>query len=451
MNFHRFVSAEWHNNMQLLYPFVLWNFIPWLLCPFEEKICVVRSGSGKEEIRVVRWQINLAVLWFGQFLVLGGMTMITPFLPLYLKHLGIQDEHQVALWAGIIFAGNFVTSFLFQPLWGNLADRYGRKVMLLRSGFGMAAVITLMGFATQAWQLLLLRMLNGTISGYSPAAVALMSSNTPRDKMGFAMGTLQSGAVAGSILGPFLGGLLADWIGYRYIFYITGILLFAASLLAMLFVKEKFNAEEAARKPKVSTLEGFAKLRHIKQLPALYTVTFLIQFSMLSSMPLIPLFVEKLHGQDARLAFYSGLVSSVTGFSNMIASPLLGRLADKIGHERVLRLSLIGAAVAFVPQAFVYTVWQLLSARFFLGIFMGGLLPTVNALIRKHAPNGMESRAYSFNASSLSLGNMIGPVTGGAISSFMSIQQIFLIAAGLLFCNALWVQRSLVTKKPSVT
>ncbi|KIL39770.1 multidrug transporter [Gordoniibacillus kamchatkensis] len=399
---------------------------------------------------MARWKINLLVLWFGQFLVFAGMTMITPFLPLYIKTLGVTEEHAVAMWAGFIFAGNFVTSFLAQPIWGNLSDRYGRKVMLLRSGFGMAVVIALMGLATHPWQLLLLRLVNGTISGYSPAAVALMSSNTPRNKMGFAMGTLQSGSVAGSILGPFLGGLLADWIGYRYIFYVTGALLFSASVLSMLLVKEKFNPEEAARQPKVSTLEGLSQLRHIPQLPALYTVTFLIQFSMLSVMPLIPLFVEKLVGPSEQIAFFAGLVSSVTGFSNMLAAPLLGKLADRIGHERVLRIALIGSSVAFVPQIFVQSIWQLLAARFFLGIFMGGLLPAVNALIRKFTPNGMESRAYSFNSSSLALGNMLGPVIGGAVSGFMSIRALFAVSACLLALNALWVRRNLVARRRGV-
>ncbi|WP_159881366.1 MFS transporter [Paenibacillus puerhi] len=395
-----------------------------------------------------RWKINLAVLWAGQFLVMAGMTMIVPFLPLYLQDLGMHDQHEVAVWAGLIFAGNFVTSFLFQPLWGGLADRYGRKVMLLRSGFGMAIVMTLMGFAGTAWHLLLLRMLNGTISGFVPAAVALMSANTPRERMGFAMGTLQSGAVAGSILGPFIGGLMAAWVGFRPIFFITGGTLFAASLLVAWLVKETFDAKEAASKPKQSMLSSFNELRLTRQLPSLYAVTFLIQFSLLSVQPLLPLFVQKLHGQDAMIAFYAGLVGSVTGFSNMAAAPVLGRVADRIGPERILFVCLIGAAVASVPQAIAGNVWQLLAARFFLGIFLGGLLPTVNALIRKHTPSGMESRSYSFNSSALSLGNMLGPVVGGAVSGFITIQQIFLISGFLLLINAFWARKSLTPLRP---
>jgi MFS family permease len=384
------------------------------------------------------------VLWLGQFLVMGGMTMIMPFMPLYLQELGMKDPHEIATWAGIIFAGNFVTSFLFQPLWGGLADRYGRRVMLLRSGFGMAVVMTLMGFAGNAWQLLLLRMLNGTISGFIPAAVALVSTNTPKEKLGFAMGTLQSGAVAGTILGPFIGGLLAEWIGYRYIFYITGSLLFMASILTMLLVKERFNIQEAIAKPKVSILSGFGQLKHIPQLPSLYAVTFMIQFAFLSSMPLMPLFVGQLHGYGPGLALFAGLVGSITGFSNMISSPILGRLSDRIGPEWILGVCLVGASLMFIPQALVQNVWQLFAARFGLGIFMGGLLPTVNALIGKYAPMGMESRAYSFNTSALSLGNMTGPVVGGAISGLLTIQQIFIISSVLLMVNAFWTYKTLL-------
>lgn len=393
---------------------------------------------------MARWQINLIVLWLGQFLVMGGMTMIIPFLPLYIQEMGITDAHTVAMWSSVIFAGNFVTSFLFQPLWGGLADRYGRKVMLLRSGFGMAVVMTLMGLASSPLHLLLLRVLNGVISGFMPAAVALMSTNTPREKIGFAMGTLQSGGVAGSILGPFIGGLLAEWIGFRYIFYITGALLFCASLLALFLVKEKFDATAAQKKPKVSTLQSFNELKKTKELPSLYAVTFVIQFSMLSSMALIPLFVQELHGKGEMLAFYAGLVGSVTGFSNMIASPILGRLSDRIGSVKILAVCLVGAAVSFIPQALVSNIWQLLAARFMLGIFMGGMLPSVQMLIRTYTPNGMESRSYSFNTSALALGNMLGPVVGGTLSSWIGIRGLFTMAAVLLFANMLWVRKSLI-------
>ncbi|REK77495.1 MFS transporter [Paenibacillus paeoniae] len=395
-----------------------------------------------------QWKKNLIVLWFGQFLVMGGMTMIIPFLTLYLQfELGLSDPHEIGVWAGFIFAGNFVTAFIFQPIWGKLADRYGRKMMLLRSGFGMAIVMVMMGFATSPWHLLLLRMLNGTISGFNPASISLISATTPKERMGFAMGTIQSGAMAGTILGPLMGGLLADAVGYRPIFYITGALLFAASLLALFIVKESFDLAKAATRVQASVLDGLKRISRIPQLMSLYGVTFLIQFAMMSPMTLIPLFVQELHGSLENIAFLAGFVGSVTGISNMIASPLLGKLSDRIGAEKILAVSLIGAALAFIPQALADSVFMLLLARFGLGLFLGGLIPAVNSLIRVYTPDGMESRAYSFNSSTMSLGNMIGPITGGALSGYIGIQGLFVMSAVLMLLNGVWVWFSLLSKR----
>ncbi|WP_230190667.1 MFS transporter [Paenibacillus sp. CECT 9249] len=406
------------------------------------------SQHGKEvAVTLQRWKLNLIVLWFGQFLVMAGMTMIMPFLSLYLQEdLGLTDLHEIGVWSGIIFAGNFFTSFIFQPLWGKLADKYGRKIMLLRSGFGMSFVMVLMGFAQTPLHLLILRMLNGTISGFNPAAISLVSATTPKEKMGFAMGIMQSGAVSGTILGPFIGGALADAVGYRPIFYITGALLSLASLLALLTVKESFDREKAAHKPQISVMAGFAQLSKVKPLMALLAVTFLIQFAMQGPAPLIPIYVQQLHGSKENLALLAGFVSSITGMSNMVASPLLGRWSDKIGAHRILTFSLIGAAVTIIPQAFVGAVWQLLIVRFLLGVFMGGLLPTVNSLIRKYTPDGMESRAYSFNSSTLSLGNMVGPIVAGALSGWIGIQGIFIMSGVFLLLNVIWVRMTLYGK-----
>ncbi|CAI6026069.1 Staphyloferrin B transporter [Paenibacillus sp. JJ-100] len=394
------------------------------------------------------WKVNLIVLWFGQFLVNAGMTMITPFLSLYLaRDLGVVGEHEIGIWAGFIFAANFLTSFIFQPLWGKLSDKYGRKIMLLRSGFGMAVVIALMGLAQNPWQLLLLRLLNGTISGFNPAAVALISGTTPKDRMGFAMGISQSGQVAGTILGPLIGGLLADAVGFRPIFYITGGLIFAASMLAMFLVRETFDREKAAKLPEQSVLSGLKELSKSPQLPALFAVTFLLQFAMISPMSLLPLYVQKLHGTEVNVAFWAGMVGAVTGLSNMAMSPVLGKLSDRIGPHKVLTFSLIGTGLMLIPQAFVQSVWQLILVRFVMGVFMGGLLPSVNALIRGYTPDNMISRAFSFNTSTLALGNMLGAVIGGFMAGFIGIEGLFIVSGSLLLINMVWVRFKLY-KKP---
>lgn len=395
---------------------------------------------------MARWKINLMVLWFGQFMVLSGMTMVIPFLPLYMQELGVTDEKSISVWAGLVFASNFATAFFFQPLWGKIADRYGRKMMLLRSGIGMAICITLMGFSTSVWHLLLLRMLNGTVSGFVPAATALVSTNTPRERIGFAMGVLQSGAVGGTILGPVVGGLLAGWIGFRNIFYVTGGLVLLAALLAGLVVKERFDRKKAASQPKASIYQGFLQIKSIPQLPALFAVTVMIQFAVLGTMPQMPLYIQQMHGNIDLLAFYAGLVGAVTGFSNMMFSPILGRLGDRVGSERVLAFCMIGAAIAFIPHVFVHNIWQLLLARFFLGIFIGGMLPSVNALLRTYTPDGMESRAYSFNTSALALGNFSGPIIFGLLIGWIGMSPVFLFSSVLLLINFFWVKRTLMQR-----
>jgi MFS family permease len=394
----------------------------------------------------MNWKANLIVLWFGQFMVMAGMTMIIPFMPYYIQEMGVTGTKAITTWAGLIFAGNFVTALLFQPLWGNLADRYGRKMMILRSGFGMAIIMLLMGFAQSPLQILVLRLINGTISGYNPAATSLVAANTPKEKLGFAMGVLQSGTVAGTILGPLIGGSLSVVVGYRPIFYITSSLLALGALLAMQFVKEHFDRDKAKAQPKQSVLQNWQTLWPRKNLQSLFTVTFLIQFALFSTMPLMPVFVQKLHGHTANVAFFSGLVAASTGLTNMIASPLLGRLSDRIGPARVLRLSLLGVALTFIPHIFVHHVWQLVGLRLALGVFIGGLIPSVNALLRTNAPTGMESVTYSFNTSFLSLGNVIGPILGGVLAGFITIPGVFAIAAVLFTLNFLWVGRSLIRK-----
>lgn len=391
-----------------------------------------------------RWKINLIVLWFGQFLVNAGMTMITPFLSLYLaRDLNVVDEHAIGLWAGFIFAANFLTSFIFQPLWGKLADHYGRKIMLLRSGFGMAIVIGCMGLVTHPWQLLALRLLNGTISGFNPASISLISSTTPKERMGFSMGIMQSGQMAGTILGPLLGGFMADLVGFRPIFYITGGLIFAASLLALFLVKENFSRSEAAKMPQTSVLEGLKELSHTPQLPALFTVTFLLQFAMISTVTLLPLYVQNLYGTAEGIALVAGFVTAVTGLSNMLSSPILGRVSDRVGAHRVLLVALAGTAMMLIPQAFVQSVTQLAAVRFMMGVFMGGLLPSVNALIRSYTPEGMESRAFGFNTSALALGNMLGAVIGGVLSGFIGIEGLFIMSGCMLLVNMVWVRLKL--------
>lgn len=388
------------------------------------------------------WKRNLYILMVCQFFVMAAMTMIIPFLPLYLQELGVTDPQAVSRWAGIIFGANFLTAFLFSPLWGRLADRHGRKLMLLRSGFGMALVVTLTGFATGPWSLLLLRLLNGMISGFIPAAITLVSMSTPKKRVGYALGMLQAGAVAGGVCGPLFGGILADLIGFRMVFYVTGLTILITAFVVLYFVKED-KKKKVLSVEKTDTIEDFKKIASTQPILPLFFVFFIVQCALIGINPLLSLFVQDLTTTQ-NVAFYAGLAMSVMGFANMSASPFLGKLSDRKGAHFVLLFSLLFAAIVTFPQAFVQSYWQLIIFRFLLGLCLGGLLPSINSLIRNLAPEGMESRTFGFSNSFMYLGTMIGPIAGGWLTSVAGIRSLFITSTILLLINAFVVKYKVI-------
>jgi DHA1 family multidrug resistance protein-like MFS transporter len=392
------------------------------------------------------WKRNLLILWFAQFFVMAAMSQVMPFLPLYLKEdLGVTNEQQLNLWAGVIFGANFLSAFIFSPIWGNLADKVGRKVMILRSGFGMAIITGAMGLVNSPVQLLILRLVNGMISGFIPASIALVSTNTPKERVGFALGTLQSGAVAGSILGPALGGIMADYMGYRNIFFVTGTFLFIAALLTLVMVKE-INKPNPKAKNGEGFVKDFKRIVSNKPIPALFGTGMILQFSLISTQPIMALYVEEIMDHPEHIAFFAGLVMSTTGVANMISAPILGKLGDRYGSQHVLFFSLLAASIVMLPHAFVTSIWQLLVLRFFLGLFVGGLMPSINALIRQHAPEGMESRTYGYSNSAMFIGNMMGPIIGGLITGWFDKASVFIFASMLLFMNFFLVRFQILGK-----
>jgi DHA1 family multidrug resistance protein-like MFS transporter len=387
---------------------------------------------------VETWQRNLYVLCGALFVVMMALSMVMPFLPLYIQQdFGVEDPHEVTAWAGIIFGANFLTAGLVSPIWGNLADKYGRKIMILRSGFFMSVIIAATGFAGTLWQLLGLRLLNGTVGGIIPASTALVASSAPKEQAGWAQGMLQSFVVAGSIMGPLFGGLLADKIGFRMIFVVTGSLILLATLVIAFTVKENFTPPPARERS--SLREDFRMIFSSRQLPVLFFVTVMIQFALFSIVPVLPIYILELLGSEENVAFWAGIVAAAMGAANVLASPQLGRLGDRYGSQKVLLICLLMAGVLFIPQAMVTTVWQLVVLRFLLGLCLGGLLPAVNALLRRVTPVHMISRVYGYNNSFVSIGSMLGPMTGGLLAGWIGMSGVFLMTSLLLFVNAGWV------------
>jgi DHA1 family multidrug resistance protein-like MFS transporter len=359
-----------------------------------------------------------------------------PFLPLYIEELGVNSTSGVVLWSGWIFAAQSLTAVIFQPVWGAFADKHGRKVMLLRASIGMGFMTILMGFVGAAWQLLVLRLINGVFSGFISMSISLQASVTPDEHAGKALGTLQTGQMAGGLIGPLAGGLLAEAFGFRSVFIITGIMLLASSVVVMMFVKEapsgaRANGDET-RKPAV----GNAKL--LLPLIPVFAATMVTQLGMMSIQPILTVYTRMLY-HGIHLEFIAGLVVAVAGIGNLIGSPVLGRYSDRLGQRKIIIFSLVMSALTFLPQALTDNIVVLIASRFLLGLFVGGMLPSLNVLVKKLAPRHIQAQAFGYNSSAMFLGNMIGPLLGGVIAAMYNIRFVFYMTMGVLLANAVMV------------
>ena len=382
------------------------------------------------------WKRNLYILWSGCFITMIGSSLVIPFLPLYIEQLGVKEVASIAQWSGLAYSATFMLSAFVSPIWGRVADKHGRKLMLLRASLGMAVIMTLTGLVQNVYQLFFLRLLMGAVNGYVSAAITLVATQTPREHTGWALGTLSTGAVSGTLIGPLLGGILSEIIGLHHVFFVTGGFMLLSFLVTLLFVREDFIKPT---RTDLTNQEVFKMIKHPKVLIAMFLTTFMIQFANMSIEPIVTIYVKQLAQNMGHVAIVSGAVISVAGISNILAAPWLGRLADKYGARKILLISLLFAAIVFIPQAFVQNLWQLMGLRFLLGIALAGMLPSVNSLIKRSVPPSVSGRVFGYNQSAQFLGNIAGPNLGGQMAAYLGIQYVFISTSVLLFMNAGWV------------
>ncbi len=378
------------------------------------------------------WKRNLCICWLGVFVTSCALSQVAPILPLFIQELGIHDLSAVEEFSGIAFGSTTLIMAFFSPFWGYLADKYGRKPMILRAGLGMAVVVGCISLVQSVYQLIGLRILMGTISGFVSGSTTLIATQTPEKKAGWALGTLSTGSVSGMLLGPLIGGYMVEFIGIRGIFVVMSLLLFTAFLLTLFFVKEKFI------KPKQDEIKFgnvWHNLNNKSLIIGMFITTYLAQMALFSIEPVVTVYIDMLSPSNEHLAFISGLVFSASGLSGILAAPFLGKLSDRIGAHKVILLALAFAAIVFVPQAFVQNEWQLMGLRFLVGIATGGLLPAINTILKQNIPSRIAGRIFSYNQTAQFLGTCSGAVFGGQIASHLGIRAIFLSTSMLMVLN----------------
>jgi MFS transporter, DHA1 family, multidrug resistance protein len=382
------------------------------------------------------WQKNLYSLWFAQFVAMAGLSMVVPFFPFYLRDLGVSDTESVKLWSGLLYSAPFMISAFMQPVWGNLGDRKGRKPMVVRAMLALSLANFLMGFAVSAPQLLVLRLFQGSLSGFVAPAITLMAGCAPENKTGQALGTLQSSMVSGMILGPLLGGLLSHLTGYRPLFFGTAFSCLAAAVMVIGLVKEDFVPQE--KKDRSGIGHNIRYVLHSPELRVLWVLMFLSQLSIVIVVPFLSLYVEYLRVSPAYLGLMTGLVFGIAGVANACCAPFWGKSSDRVGPRKVLRRALTGITLFSLPQAFVTSITQLLILRAGVGVFFSGIIPTINTIVRNSSPEKDRGAIFGIFQGGLLIGNMAGPLIGGALAAFLGLRSIFLINTAILFGALVW-------------
>jgi DHA1 family multidrug resistance protein-like MFS transporter len=392
-----------------------------------------------------QWQRTLWLMVTVQALMSFAFSVSGPFLPLFIIQLGVSPIAKVSVWAGVIASANFFFAAIFSPFWGGIADRIGRKTMVIRCCVAIAVFTALMGAVQNVWQLFAARACMGIFSGFSGAAIALVGTQVPEESLGFSLGWMATGQLIGGLCGPLFGGFLADrFRDYRLVFFVTSAFALVATLVCGLLVREHVKPTRSLE-DRTSFWESLHEIVRHRQLAPMFLVVLLAQVVAFGVQPIVPLFVRALVGNVPWLATAAGLAFAVTGLADLIASPFLGERSDRLGYRRVLLVALCGVAAFTIPQAFVRSIAAFVALRFGVGLFLGGVLPTANALIGRLFPLERRAQVFGITSSATFLGMFLGPLLGGTIAARFGFEAVFLTIGTLTLANFAWVLLSVRT------
>ena len=401
------------------------------------------QGVAKPPKRRESWQTVMYAAFISQLLTMVGFSSSIPFVPLFLqKDLGVTDVAEAGLWAGVMVTSSFLSMAAFAPIWGMMADRHGRKAMVLRSILGGAVVVGLMAFTGNVWMLLLLRIFQGILTGSVSAYVTLIASVTPKEKTGYALGLMQTSVFVGASIGPLVGGVLADLTDYRFTFIITSVILVFAALIVVFFVQEEFTPIPVEKRVQnLSLMKRFKGAFFGKEFVALVVILALVQLASSIISPVLALFIKVLNGGGQEgVSTLAGLELGITGVTSAVSAVVCGRLSDKVGHRRILVISSLAAALLYFPQAAVGNVWELLILRGLMGLCFGGIVPAANALIADKVPERKKGAAFGLVSGMSSLGSAGGPIIGSVIAAVFTTRVVFILTALTLLAASLWIK-----------
>ena len=384
------------------------------------------------------WKRTVYISLVCIFCTAFGVSQLAPILPLYFHDLGVQTPEAMSLWSGLATGATYIIVCLAAPFWGRVADKKGRKITLIRSSFGMALCNILIAFQTTPEGVVLIRLVQGLVSGFYSASITLIASESPIERTGWALGLLASANLAGSLIGPLLGGYIADTVGIRNDFIIVGALMGLAGVLATIFIHENYVPQPNPEKLSIRKLKE--QIPEFNSIVALCVASFIYAICIMSLQPVISVYIKGIVPSDTEnLAFIAGAVFSAMGIAQLMSSSPLGKLVDKIGPRKVLVVSLIYVGILNIPQAYVSDVYQLAIIRFLQGFGLGGMLPALNTYLSSKTPREFTGQVFSYNQSCLFFGYFLGSVGGASLMAWLGFTTLFWVSGGLFIISALWI------------
>ena len=384
------------------------------------------------------WKRTVYISLVCVFCTAFGVSQLAPILPLYFHDLGVQTPEAMSLWSGLATGATYIIVCLAAPFWGRVADKKGRKITLIRSSFGMALCNALIAFQTTPEGVVLIRLIQGLVSGFYSASITLIASETPIKRTGWALGLLASANLAGSLIGPLLGGYIADTVGIRNDFIIVGALMGLAGVLATIFIHENYVPKPNPEKLSIRKLKE--QIPEFNSIVALCVASFIYAICIMSLQPVISVYIKGIVPSDTEnLAFIAGAVFSAMGIAQLMSSSPLGKLVDKVGPRKVLVVSLIYVGLFNIPQAYVTDVYQLALIRFLQGFGLGGMLPALNTYLSSKTPREFTGQVFSYNQSCLFFGYFLGAIGGSSLMALLGFTTLFWVSGGLFILSALWI------------
>ena len=384
------------------------------------------------------WKRTVYISLVCVFCTAFGVSQLAPILPLYFHDLGVQTPEAMSLWSGLATGATYIIVCLAAPFWGRVADKKGRKITLIRSSFGMALCNILIAFQTTPEGVVLIRLIQGLVSGFYSASITLIASESPIERTGWALGLLASANLAGSLIGPLLGGYIADTVGIRNDFIIVGVLMGLAGVLATIFIHENYVPQPNPEKLSIRKLKE--QIPEFNSIVALCVASFIYAICIMSLQPVISVYIKGIVPSNTEnLAFIAGAVFSAMGIAQLMSSSPLGKLVDKIGPRKVLVVSLIYVGILNIPQAYVSDVYQLAIIRFLQGFGLGGMLPALNTYLSSKTPREFTGQVFSYNQSCLFFGYFLGSVGGASLMAWLGFTTLFWVSGGLFIISALWI------------